>query len=111
MYGSRDSPKLFYLSFVRFMSTVQSLIDQGFWLDGKFHGGKDLSHVLDSVHSKYMQGEDEPCVFVNESTWMRIVVFVDGIISRGSLDSTRKFYSAVQSKYPMRSWIMECTEH
>jgi hypothetical protein len=104
LYGSRDSPKLFYLSFVKFMSTVQSLIDQGFWLDSDFHGGKDISHVLDSVHSKYMQGEDEPCVFVNESTGMRVVVFVDDIISRGSLDNTREFYSAVQSKYPMRSW-------
>ena len=106
LYGSRDSPKLWYESFKRFMAVVQALIEDGtgFELDSSVHGNQDLSEVLDQAVSSYEQGVDEPCVFVNKVTNVRVVVFVDDILSRGSRENTTAFYTAIQSKYPMRSW-------
>ena len=61
--------------------------------------------------NKYVQGEDEPCVFVNTTTGMRVVVFVDDIISRGTMAETEKFYAAVQGRYPMRTWSILSPGH
>ena len=35
---------------------------------------------------------------------MRVVVWVDDVITRGTLEHTHDFYSRLNSKYPLRSW-------
>ena len=106
LYGSRDSPLKWYESFQRFMLLVQTVISEqiGFELDETVHGDSDLGEVLDAVCNSYVQGIDEPCVFVNRATGVRMVVFVDDLITRGSRQRTEELYTAIQSKYPMRSW-------
>ena len=104
--GSRDSPLKWYESFQRFMLLVQTVISEqiGFELDETVHGDSDLGEVMDTVWNSYVQGIDEPCVFVNRATGVRMVVFVDDLITRGSRQRTEELYTAIQSKYPMRSW-------
>ena len=50
-------------------------------------------------------------MFVNTTTGMRVVVFVDDIISRGTMAETEKFYAAVQGRYPMRTWSILSPGH
>ena len=54
--------------------------------------------------SNFKRGEDEPCVFYNPETGMRLVLFVDDVITRGSEHETKRFYEALNKKYPLRSW-------
>ena len=76
----------------------------GFELDPSVHREANLGEVMDTAWNSYVQGVDEPCVFVNRETGVRMVVFVDDLITRGSAERTEELYTAIQSKYPMRSW-------
>ena len=111
LYGSRDSPKLWFESFARFMATVQHMIEAGFEFEGEYHDGAGVQQLVEGTVNEYVQGKDEPCVFVNPNTGMRVVVFVDDIISRGTVAETEKFYAAVQGRYPMRTWSILSPGH
>ena len=111
LYGSRDSPQKWFESFARFMDAVQHMIEEGFEFEGEWNDGAGVQQLLEGTVNKYVQGEDEPCVFVNTTTGMRVVVFVDDIISRGTMAETEKFYAAVQGRYPMRTWSILSPGH
>jgi hypothetical protein len=104
LYGSRDSPRLWYESFKRFMNALDTVTEMGFELDSTVSGpGNVLDLVTDRV-SKYVQGVNDPCCFYNPTTGMRIALFVDDIISRGMPVDTEDFYSKLNAKYALRSW-------
>ena len=80
------------------------MIEAGFEFEGEYYDGAGVQQLVEGTLNEYVQGKDDPCVFVNPNTGMRVVVFVDDIISRGTVVETEKFYAAVQGRYPMRTW-------
>lgn len=104
LYGSRDSPRLWYQTFVKFMSKVQSLIDQGFELDGAEHSAESMQGAVNDTVNAFVQGKNEPCCFRHPVTGLKVVLFVDDIITRGMPDVTEQFYRAIDAEYPLRSW-------
>ncbi len=75
LYGSRDSPKLWYESIRKFM-----------------------------LNLGFTQGFNEPCVFVHPATRLIVVLFVDGVITRGLPDDTADFFETLNKTYALRSW-------
>ena len=45
-----------------------------------------------------------PCIFYNKHTGIRIALYVDDVITRGSEKETRALFKDIDEKYPMRSW-------
>ena len=104
LYGSRDSPKLWHQTFVKFMSRVQSIIDQGFELDEAEHTAKSLQSAVSNTVNAFVQGKNEPCCFRHPVSGLKVVLFVDDIITRGMPDVTKSFYTAMNAEYPLREW-------
>ena len=101
LYGSKDSPYKWWESFCNFVTKVQSIVDKGFIPD---KGQGTVDDIIESAASNFQRGIDEPCVFYNPHTGMRLVLYVDDMITRGSETATRQFYTALNDKYPLRSW-------
>jgi hypothetical protein len=104
LYGSRDSPRLWYESFRRVMAALDTVTEMGFELDSIENGPENVLEQITNSVSKYVQGVNDPCCFYNPSTGMRIALFVDDIISRGMPTDTEDFYSKLNAKYALRSW-------
>ena len=60
--------------------------------------------MLATAASNFQKGINEPCVFYNPHTNMRLVLYVDDVITRGSEKETKAFYEALNDKYPLRGW-------
>ena len=104
LYGSRDSPKLWYESFKRFMKTIDTIQGMGFGLDTEHHGKSDIRQVVSEIGDGFEQGCNEPCVFKHAVTGLTVVLFVDDIITRGMPRDTNEFYMKLNEKYSLRSW-------
>ena len=104
LYGSRDSPKLWYESFRKFMKTAEAIGGMGFKMNTEVHGQSDIDQVLSGVGDSFIQGGNEPCVFRHPVTGLLVVLFVDDIITRGMPEVTEEFYARLNSKYALRSW-------
>ncbi len=90
--GSRDSPKLWYEPFRRFMRAVEGVKGMGFELSAEYHGQSDVDQAVSEVGDSFEQGRNEPCVFKHPVTGLIVVLFVDDIITRGMPDVTNEFY-------------------
>ena len=104
LYGSRDSSKLSYESFRKFMRAVEGVKGMGFELSVEHHGQSDLDQAVSEVGDSFEQGCNEPCVFKHPVTGLIVVLFVDDIITRGMPDVTNEFYERLNKRYPLRSW-------
>jgi hypothetical protein len=120
LYGSRDSPKLWYESFKRFMTTVSEVQGLGFEIDTSMHketvsknSDKDtlLNTLAENTVNTYIQGANDPCCFINPVTGVKVALFVDDIISRGMPEETKAFYSKLNEKYALRSWSILSPEN
>ena len=47
----------------------------------------------------FVQGSNDPCIFVNKSTGMRLVLVVDDILCRGSKEATEAFYKSLEARF------------
>ena len=108
MHGSVDSPYKWFESFTNFVTAYdeynekcQNLGKMGFELEG---GTECADERKMRAVMAYAQGMNEPCVFYNRKTGMRLALFVDDVISKGSHSETVKFYEMLNEKYPLRSW-------
>ena len=101
LYGSRDSPRLWYESIRRFMLSVELLGAQGFVLDDNTHAGRSVGEVTKRVSEGFSQGMNEPCVFIHPITGLIVVLFVDDIITRGMPDDTRQFFETLNNTYAL----------
>jgi len=70
LYGQRCASKKFYLTMSGWLS------DQGF-----------------------AQAKNEPCLFVNAVTGMRVILVVDDLLVRGPADQTDLFHDALESRF------------
>jgi len=104
LYGSRDSPRLWYESIIRFVLNVELLGAQGFVIDDSAHAGRSVDDVAKKVSEGFSQGMNEPCVFIHPITGLIVVLFVDDIITRGMPDDTRQFFETLNNTYALRSW-------
>ena len=104
LYGSKDSPYRWWDSFVKFVTQVQTLVEHGF--DPKDKEGKsiEMNNLINTAASNFERGVNEPCIFYNKHTGMRIALYVDDVITRGSEKETRALFKAIDEKYPLRSW-------
>ncbi len=108
LYGSRDSPKLWFESIRRFMLTVQWMGEKGFVLDDAVKG---LGEPVGGVDNGFEQGLNEPCVFTHPVTGLIVVLFVDDIITRGMPEVTTQFYETLNETYALRSWSILTPEN
>lgn len=104
LYGSRDSPKLWYESFRKFMTVVDQLQESGFELDKSSHDSVDISKAVQATITQFIQGENDPCCFRHPVTGLKVVLFVDDIMTRGMPDVTEQFYDQLNKKYALRTW-------
>ena len=44
------------------------------------------------------------CIFYNKHTGMRMALYVDDVITRGSEKETKALFKAIDETYPLRSW-------
>ena len=72
------------------MTKVQTIVDKGFKPD---KGQGTIDEIIESAASNFQRGVDEPCVFYNPNTGisMRLVLYVDDMITRGSREATIQF--------------------
>ena len=99
LYGSKDSPYKWWDSFVRHVTHMQKLVQQGWELEGE-----NMYDAIERASQGFIKGVDEECTFYNPSTGMRLVLWVDDIISRGGREETIRFYTDLNETYPLRSW-------
>ena len=105
LYGSRDSPKLWFESIRNFLLNVELLGKQGFKVEmSKHEGSNSPTEVVEGVVDGFQQGENEPCVFVHPVTGLTVVLFVDDVITRGMPEDTAEFFNTLNETYPLRSW-------
>ena len=50
----------------------------------------------------FKQGSNEPCLFVNPVTGVKIVIYVDDLLVRGSASESVKFHTALESRFDCR---------
>ena len=48
---------------------------------------------------QFQQGSNDPCIFVNPVTGLRLVMVVDDILCRGSPEATEAFYKALMKRF------------
>ena len=46
--------------------------------------------------------QNEPCLFINRKTNVKVVTFVDAVIVRGSLEASNAFHDSLESKFDCR---------
>jgi hypothetical protein len=105
LYGSRDSPRLWFESIRRFLLNVELLGDQGFKVEMSQHkDSKGPTEVVEGIVNGFKQGDNEPCVFVHPVTGLTVALFVDDVITRGMPDDTAEFFNTLHETYPLREW-------
>ena len=57
---------------------------------------------LTSDEMGFVQGENEPCVFRNDGTGMRVVLYVDDLLCRGPQDESDRFHLALGERFTCR---------
>ncbi len=62
-----------------------------------------LAGWLTSEEMGFVQGSNEPCLFVHPLTGLSVVIYVDDIITRGAAECTEAFHARLGSKF-------DCTE-
>jgi hypothetical protein len=86
------------------MLNVELLGDQGFKLEASNNEGKQPTEAIEGVVNSFQQGLNEPCVFTHPVTGLRVVLFVDDVITRGLKEDTIRFFNTLNDTYPLRSW-------
>ena len=76
LYGQRDSPRRWYDTIVKY------LVDE----------------------AGFTQGVNEPCLFVNSTTGMKVVIHVDDLFTCGSEEATKAFYKQMDSRFGMKEY-------
>jgi hypothetical protein len=59
-----------------------------------------ISKWLDSVG--FVQCKNEPCLFINSSTGMKVLLYVDDLIVRGSPEESTKFHDSLEQRFDCR---------
>ena len=52
----------------------------------------------------FTQGVNEPCLFVNSTTGMKVVIHVDDLFTCGSEEATKAFYKQMDSRFGMKEY-------
>ena len=73
------------------MLNVELMGDKGFKLEASKNDGKQPTEVIESVVNSSQQGLNEPCVSTHPETGLKVVLFVDDIITRGMREDTINF--------------------
>ena len=47
----------------------------------------------------FVPGKNDPCIYINETTGMRLALVVDDILCRGPVESTKRFYEALADRF------------
>ena len=55
-----------------------------------------------SRNKGFRVGKNDPCVYVNPITKVRLVVVVDDILCRGSCKATEAFYTALAARFKVQ---------
>ena len=72
LYGSKDSPYKWWDSFLRNVTNMQVLVNQGYEIEGE-----TMHDAIERASQGLMKGDDEECTLYNPSTGMRLVLWVD----------------------------------
>lgn len=83
---------------------------QVFQVLGPLYGQRDASYrwyetLVTWLGSQgYEKSENDPCLFTNPETKMRVAAHVDDLITRGSRRHTAEFWELVQAKFDVKGW-------
>ena len=58
--------------------------------------------LCDPKGQGFVAGKNDPCMFVNPRTGLRLAIVVDGIICRGSKEATEMFYRDLGSRFDIK---------
>jgi hypothetical protein len=82
IYGQRSCARQWYDTVVKWLTEEQGFV-----------------RVNDETSKNFIRGENEPCVFTNPATGMKLILYVDDILCRGSSDETKSFYDAIKNRF------------
>jgi len=91
IYGQRSASREWF-------KTISS------WLISEGFVGDDSDQVCNHVTSaqSHKRGRNEPCLFINPTTQMKVLLYVDDICARGSLVESNKFHDALEKRFDCR---------
>ena len=103
-YPPDQTPR--YVSYEKYRNAVDSV----FQLLGPIYGQRaasrewyhTLSGWLTSDEMGFVQGKNEPCLFTHPTTGLKIVIYVDDLLVRGSSIESSRFHTALESKFDCR---------
>jgi hypothetical protein len=103
-YPEDQTPR--YVSYEKYRKSVESI----FQLLGPIYGQRaasrewyfTLSRWLTSDEMGFEQGSNEPCLFVNPITGVKLVIYCDDFLVRGSGPESAKFHAALESRFDCR---------
>ena len=103
-YPEDQTPR--YVSYEKYRKSVESI----FQLLGPIYGQRaasrewyfTLSRWLTSDEMGFKQGSNEPCLFVNPITGLKLVIYCDDFLVRGSGPESAKFHTALESRFDCR---------
>ena len=58
--------------------------------------------LCDPKGQGFVAGKNDPCMFVNPRTGLRLAIVVDDIICRGSKEATEMFYRDLGSRFDIK---------
>jgi hypothetical protein len=103
-YTEDQSPR--FVSYEKYRESVQTI----FQLLGPIYGQRaasrewyfTLSRWLTSDEMGFKQGTNEPCLFVNPVTGVKLVIYCDDFLVRGSGVESAKFHTSLESRFDCR---------
>jgi hypothetical protein len=95
-----------YVSYEQYKKSVDSI----FQLLGPIYGQRaasrewyhTLSRWLTSDSIGFIQGKNEPCLFINPTTGLKLVIYVDDLLVKGSSVESARFHTSLESKFDCR---------
>ena len=86
LYGQRSASRRWYETITKWLTA------------GKSKPGGD---VVGEVTQGFglIQGKNEPCLFRDEETGFTVVLYMDDILTRGSVEQTREFHEALGKRF------------
>ena len=63
---------------------------------------KTISGWLESPGMGFVPGKNDPCVYVNKETGMRLALVVDDILCRGPMGATVQFYKDLEKRFEVK---------
>ena len=100
LYGPDEQPR--YVSYKPYSGGLEYL----FRLLGPVYGQRSAGRAWFKTVTSwlvgemgYMQGKNEPCVFVHPNTGHRIALYCDDFLCRGSRTDSERFYAALSRRF------------